>query len=350
MRASLGPTERDESADAALKESEARLRALVEGIPQLVWRATGQGAWTWSSPQWSAFTGLSEEASRGLGWLGAVHPADRPQAVAAWKAAVEVGAFSVEYRLRHAASGADRWFATRASPIRDSDGRILEWLGTSTDIDELRRLQEHQKALLAELQHRVRNTLSVVRSIARRTAETSASLDDYTAHFDGRLSAFARTQAVVTRDPRRGVDFACIVREELAAHATKLGRQLRVEGPELRLKPKAAETLGLAVHELAINAVKYGALSSPHGRIEVAWSVEPGHGDPCRLRFSWQESGLRKPLAPPERRGFGTELIERSLAYDLGARSRLEIRREGARCTIELPLTDAVAWSADAVV
>jgi two-component system CheB/CheR fusion protein len=216
-------------------------------------------------------------------------------------------------------------------------------------VDELRRLQEHQKLLLAELQHRVRNMLAVVRSIARRTASTSESVEDYSMHFDGRLNAFARTQAVVTRAPAAGVDLEYLIVEELLAHAAHEGEQVSIAGPEIRLRPKAAETLGLAMHELTTNAVKYGALSTPGGRLAITWRLQDMEGQQpetasrAHLVLEWVESGV-VPL-PPRRRGFGTELIERMLNYEFGAEAALAFGPDGARCTIDLPLNDRVVMS-----
>jgi len=330
-------------AERALHESDARFRELVEGIPQLVWRGVG-GEWTWASPQWTAYTGQTEPDSRGWGWLEPVHPDDRDAARAAWTQARTTGGFDVEYRLRRAADGAYRWFRTRATPVRGRGGKIVEWLGTSTDIDDLRGLQERQQLLLAELQHRVRNTLSVVRSIARRTAASNATIEEYTAHFDGRLNAFARTQAAVTRDPPAGVDLEALIAEELLAHGAREGRQVRIDGPGLRLRPKAAETLGLAVHELATNAVKYGALSTPIGRLDVRWTIE-GRGQVRRLKLEWCEDLAGRPVAPPRRRGFGLDMLKQTLAYDLGAETALDFAPRGLRCTIELPLDDGIVRS-----
>jgi two-component system CheB/CheR fusion protein len=112
----------------------------------------------------------------------------------------------------------------------------------------------------------------------------------------------------------------------------------RIAGPKLRLLPKPAETFALAVHELATNAVKYGALASDAGRIEVIWTVEDGEDTP-QLLFSWTETGLKRPATAPSRRGFGSELIERTLAYELGASAELRFEPSGIQCTIALPLT-----------
>jgi PAS domain S-box-containing protein len=340
-------SESREAADRA-RASEERLRALVEGIPQMVWRAADGGEWTWSSPQWHAATGLSEEASRGHGWLAALHPDDREGAMAAWARADATGAFAADYRLRRLPEGRYRWFQTRAAPMLDPAGEVVEWLGTSTDVDDLRSLQERQRLLLAELQHRVRNTLGVVRSIARRTAVTSASVEEYAMHLDGRLNAFARTQSMVTRDPIAGVDLGVMVAEELLAHSAHEGERIRIDGPSVRFQAKAAETIGLAVHELATNAVKHGSLSVPNGRIEVTWRVEKGDGAaPARLRFSWKETGIRAPPIAPPRRGFGAELLERTLSYELKAKTQLAFEPNGLRCTIDLPLSSHVAIGFD---
>lgn len=239
--------------------------------------------------------------------------------------------------------------------MRNEAGVITCWFGSTTDIDDLRRLQEHQKLLLAELQHRVRNTLAVVRSIARRTATTSETIETFTVNFEGRLDAFARTQAVVTRDPSKGVSLDYIVAEELlafAAHERAGGReggQLQIEGPEVRFQPKAAETFALAVHELATNAIKHGALAAcgtGRGRLAVKWHIETGEAEegPRRLVFTWVESRLGTTIAAPSRRGFGMELLERTLQYELKARTTLLFEPKGLHCTIAMPLTSRVSW------
>ncbi len=124
-------------AASARDEGERRLRTLVESIPQLVWRAADPGLWTWSSPQWTAYTGLPLEASLGEGWLQALHPGDREAEVAAWREAEANGLLEVDYRLRHAASGRHHWFQTRGTPVRDEAGAVTEWVGTCTDVDDL---------------------------------------------------------------------------------------------------------------------------------------------------------------------------------------------------------------------
>ncbi|TPG60458.1 PAS domain-containing protein [Roseomonas nepalensis] len=327
-------------AEAEAREGRRRLRSLVEGIPELVWRALDSGEWTWCSPQWTTYTGQPEAEARGYGWLDTVHPEDREAAVAAWRKSRTAGEFRVDFRILHAEDGEYRWFQTRATPVRDERGAVLEWLGASTEVDELRRMAQHQRLLLAELQHRVRNTLSVIRSIIRRTVLASESLDDLAMHLDGRIDAFSRVQAAVTRNPERGIDLAQLVADELLAYSAREGKQVRIGGPAVALRPKAAETMALAIHELATNAVKFGALSTPQGRVEVEWRTDLSEAP--RLLFDWRESGVTEPVRESERRGFGTELFDRTLPYELSAEVEHHLAPDGLRCTISLPLTERV--------
>nr|WP_281352067.1 PAS domain S-box protein [Microvirga makkahensis] len=230
--------------------------------------------------------------------------------------------------------------------LRESNGELRGFLKIGQDVTEriqaeerLRESERHAKLLLAELQHRVRNTLAVVRSIARRTVQTSESVEDYAMHLEGRIDAFARVQAAVTRTPDAGLELTTLVADTLLSVAAQEGERVRhIKGPNVRLQAKAAETVALAIHELATNAVKYGALSAEQGRIEVEWTIEESPEQP-RLVLRWTETGVRLSGEKPTRRGFGTELIERILAYDLGGEANLEFTPDGLHCTISLPAT-----------
>ncbi len=323
-------------AQDALRESEDRLRVLVEGVPQLVWRADSGGHWTWSSPQWHRYTGLSELESRDNGWMAAVHPDDRAQVMTAWYEGGTAHFFEVECRIRNMDQPDYRWFRGRATPILDAKGRVVEWLGTFTDVNDLRTLQGRQEVLLAELQHRVRNIMAVIRNIAARTAKNSTNVEDYAARLRGRLEAFARTQVLLTRQADVGVDLKAMVQDELLTQTAEAG-QVDIDGPEVRLSAKASEVLTLAVHELATNAVKYGALSKATGVIQVRWDLDDTGGERL-LTFRWRESGLKISNVTPQRKGFGTELIEQRVPYELNGFGRLEILPEGLQAVITFPL------------
>jgi PAS domain S-box-containing protein len=325
------------AAQEALEASELRMRTLVTGIPQMVFRSLSSGERTWGSPQWIEFTGLSFEESVGFGWLDAIHPDERRATREAWQGVEERGEYYAEHRIREASSGRYRWHQTRATPLRDDAGRIREWLGTSTDVEELRQLQRHQQTLLAELQHRVRNTLGVVRSIVRRTAEMSGDVEEMASHLQGRLDALSRVQAIVTRNPEGGIDLAGLIEDEMLAHAARESETLKIDGPELYLRARAAESISLAVHELATNAVKYGALSAQDGRIAIRWNRMKPDGVEL-LDLVWEENGVDLSPGEPERKGFGMELLQRTLPYDLRAETRVEFRPQGVRFTMRMPL------------
>ncbi len=323
--------------EAALRESERRQQVLIEGVPQLVWRAVDGGNWTWASPRWSEYTGQTEPASLGLGWLEALHPDDRNHVVKLWDAAVEQGEFTAEYRVREAKSGRYHWFQARATPVRDDAGTLIEWLGASTDVDDLRQLQERQRILVAELQHRVRNMLTVIRSVFARTVETGGDAEATAAHFKGRLDALARTQVIVTQNVDGTADLETLIRDELLSVAVSDGPNLEIEGPSVLLPAKAIESIGLAIHELTTNSLKYGALKTPNAKLNIRWNIQDGAGGP-RLSFTWTEQGVPAVPVKPAREGFGRELIEEALPYRLGAQTKLEFLGGGVRCSITLPI------------
>jgi two-component system, chemotaxis family, CheB/CheR fusion protein len=228
-------------------------------------------------------------------------------------------------------------YIVRILPYRSIDNFIVGVVITFIDVTAITRAEERQRLLLAELQHRVRNTLGVVRSIARRSAESSTTVQEYAAHLDGRLNAFARTQALVTRDPEGGVDLEYLVVEEFLAYNAREGEQIRVSGPKVRFQSKAAETFALAIHELATNAVKYGALSQPAGRVEITWRLDESTG-PAALVFEWRERGGPQ-VTPPPRKAFGTELLERTLAFEFKGQTTIAYNPAGLQCTITIPLS-----------
>lgn len=327
----------------AVAASEQRQRRLIENIPQLVWRSSWNGHATWHSPQWFAYTGHSREDSLDRGWLDAMHPDDRPAILKAWARARARGAYDVECRIWSAKEGRYRWFQERAVAEQLGDTADVEWIGTSTDIDALRTLHEHQRTLLTELQHRVRHTLSQLRTIVRRTAETRDDFDGYVLRLDSRLGALARAQGPALRDPNAGVDLSELVANELTAHQAREGDRASVSGPPLRLRPGAADIMALALHELAINAVEHGALSRQRGRIRVSWQIEDGAVDPC-LHFGWTETGCALPEEPgPVREGFGFSFLKRTLADEFKATTVIALAPRGLACTIAMPLTGRVA-------
>ncbi len=317
-----------------LRAREELFRLLATNIPQLVFRTRASGSRTWGSPQWIAFTGLSFDESIDYGWLEAVHPEDREATTAEWRNAQKTGEYRIEHRIRRSADGEYRWHQTMAKPVAggDDDG---DWVGTSTDIHDMRGLQERQKVLLAELQHRTRNLLAVVQSIARKTIGSSGSLEEFAREFEGRLRALSRVQGLLARIDQGTIDLRELVEIELHAHgeeAMEPGR-VNIEGPSATLPASSAQTLALAIHELATNAVKYGALNQAAGRLDVSWKIENIKGASRRVVLDWRESGVDMPHRNG-RKGYGSELIERALPYQLKAQTDLQFGPDGVRCRI----------------
>ncbi|HYZ62422.1 MAG TPA: CheR family methyltransferase, partial [Acetobacteraceae bacterium] len=272
-------------AERALRESEARLRLVTERIPQFIWTAEAGARWSWTSGQWAEYTGQREAESRGLGWLDCVHPDDRAHVQRVWERATPTVPLDWEHRVR-SVDGTYRWFHSRAAPLAYGDsGSNVEWFGTSIDVHETRELQNQQSVMVAELQHRTRNLIAIVRSLADRTMETSMSVQDFQERFRDRLAALSRVQALLSRlGATERVTIDDLIRAELSAvgalDGEGHGKQVELDGPsDIRLRSVTVQTLALALHELATNALKHGAFAVPEGRLRIGWRVERGNGN-----------------------------------------------------------------------
>jgi PAS domain S-box-containing protein len=326
-------------AEQRMRASEARFRTLATNIPQLVFASSPSGARTWGSPQWIVFTGYDEPRSLEFGWLDAVHPDDRAATVAGWERAQETGQYDVEHRIQCAATREYRWHRTRANPLQTDALTTTEWVGTSTDIHDLRVLTQSQDVLLAELQHRTRNLIAMIQAIARRSARARTSIEDFVADFEQRLRALSRAESLLPAAGTGSIAIRKLIDTELAAHYDAAGdRRVTVEGGSDAIPMAAAQVLALALHELATNAVKYGALHVSGGHLHVSWSpVEAPSGR--ALRLLWRETGVTMPPNSAHRRpGYGSELIGRALPYQLSTSTQLDFLDDGVRCEILIPL------------
>jgi PAS domain S-box-containing protein len=336
-------------AQMQLRQNEERFRILATSIPDLVFRSLPDGTRSWGSPQWIEYTGLVLEDSVGLGWLDAVHPDDREATLSAWAHAPTQGQYYVEHRVRRRKDGAWRWHQTRARPIVAQPGATgalvgsgtEEWVGVMTDVHDLRQMKDQQEVLLAELQHRTRNLLAVVQSIALQTLRKSDTLKAFESEFTGRLRALSRVQALWARRDDREIDLRDLLVTELAAHGDDVATSERValEGPSILLQPEPALILGLGLHELATNAVKYGALAQASGKLFITWRLTD-HNGRAAVALNWAERGvtIKEATTGRARKGYGSELIERALPYQLGAETKLEFAPDGVRCALIVPL------------
>ena len=327
-------------AEEALRISEERVRAFGEASPDVLWiRDAASLRWVYVTPAAEQVYGLGHDEALARDsfddWLEMIEPEDRPRVREHIARVVAGERVSFEYRIRRPVDRELRWLRSTNFPIRGDGGEVRLVGGIGRDVTEAQRASERQAVLLAELQHRVRNVLAMIRSIARRSAERADAVEDYAQHLEGRIDAMARTQALLTRSPGARVDLASLILDEFAAQSAQ-EPQYRISGPDIDLTPKAAEVLTLAIHELATNATKYGALAEPNGRISICWIVDPGP-DGDWVRLSWTETGVRTAKAMG-RPGFGTELLTRRIPYELRGRGAMELRAHGLHATVEFPL------------
>jgi len=205
------------------------------------------------------------------------------------------------------------------------------------DITERKEAEERQKLLVDELNHRVKNTLATVQSLATQTARGTDSPDAFRNAFEGRLIALSLAHDQLTRRHWRSADLRDIVAGATKPHLAGAQEQIAISGEPLTVTPRVALTLALALHELTTNAAKYGALSVPSGHIDVGWRVERGPGKTPLLQIDWRER-LGPPVERPKRQGFGSRFIEGSVSSELQGKATLDYDPAGLSCTMEIPL------------
>jgi two-component system CheB/CheR fusion protein len=224
--------------------------------------------------------------------------------------------------------------------------QVEELTRANADMQNLIANSKHrQSLLLRELQHRVRNLLATVRGLAARTRAESDSADEFWAAFDGRLAAVERVQSLEMISIPDHINFMDLVLDELNAHDAQVGQNAEVEGPELVLEKRAAQTLALAIHELATNAAKYGALCTEAGRLSLRWQIADRTGTP-HLVLRWKESGVEID-SEVAKTGFGRRLIEEAVPYELGGKTTLTFPPDGCACIMEIPFSDRIMRAED---
>jgi two-component sensor histidine kinase len=222
--------------------------------------------------------------------------------------------------------------------VQDIDGKKRASDRLQAEIEEREKSQQRQQLLIHELNHRVKNILAMVQAMAAQTLSTAATPQAARVSLEARLIALAQAHDVLTRESWDGAELMDIVTGAVAAHERRPASRFRIDGPHVRLAPKTAVSLAMALHELTTNAVKYGALSNDAGWVTIDWTVQPVAAG-VDLCLSWTEQG-GPPVAPPQRKGFGTRLIARSLASESGV-AELSYPPEGARCRITVVLPAA---------
>jgi PAS domain S-box-containing protein len=326
--------------EAALRKSEERL--------QLAIKASGVvGTWDWDVPsdliyadeRFATLFGIDPKViASGVplkDFTDGIHPEDRKRVQDQIREAVETrGHYAAEYRTI-GIDGQVQWVSAQGRCYYVA-GQPVRFPGIVVDITDQKRAEEHRELLIHELNHRVKNTLATVQSIASQTLRNADTMEGARSAMEARLLALSRAHDVLTRENWEGAGLLEIVREAMAPYRHERERRIHMDGPDVRLSPRMALAIAMALQELATNAVKYGALSDESGEVRIAWSVS---GAPeKRLHLAWFEANGPTVVAP-KRRGFGTRLIERSLAQDLHGKATIDFAPAGIVCTVDAPIS-----------
>jgi PAS domain S-box-containing protein len=333
--------------EGAIRESETRFRELADSAPVLIWMTDPDRSRIYFNEPWLAFTGRSLEQELGDGWLAGIHPRDAPALEICAEGFAARRPFQAEFRMRRH-DGEWRWVLDSGVPRFNPSGEFKGFIGSCVDITERKRAEERQKLLVNELNHRVKNTLATVQSLAVQTRRASASTEEFGTAFEARLLALSKTHDLLTAQQWEGASLSRVIEHEVAPYLGSERRdRLKLAGDEIHLPPRHALALGMTFHELATNAVKYGALSTEDGAIEVCWRVIRSGGDP-RLLITWSEH-RGPPVEPPSRRGFGSRLIYRSIQTELQGHVDAHFEPKGLQVVIEVPLPGEITAAPEPV-
>jgi PAS domain S-box-containing protein len=327
-----------------LREHEQRLAATYEHAAIGIVETDADGRFLRVNEAICAITGLSREELLGSSLFARTHPVDAEADREAYAKQVrgELGIYSVEKRFRRK-DGREVWMSVRSSPVQDAAGRFLYGVRVVQDVTNRKAAEERQKLLVDELNHRVKNTLATVQSLATQTARGTSTPDAFCQTFTGRLMALSQAHDQLTVRHWESAELHRIIAAGAGPYFSQGQSRVVVQGGGVTLRPRAALTLAMTFHELTTNAAKYGALSTAGGRIHVHWySEQPAQaGLPPVLRIEWREQG-GPPVVPPNRRGFGSKFIVGSIASELGGGAELSFDPDGLRCTLRIPFDAAV--------
>ena len=321
--------------EAVLTESEARLQqALTAG---------GVAAFDWDvrsdksrrSENAAAILGFDPKQNfSGAEFFARVHKDERARFLALVRGLrQESPSFDASFRFIRP-DGREIWLEQTAKGEFDAAGRLTRLKGLTLDITERKRAEEHQDRLTAELDHRIKNVLARVAVVAKQTREGSSTMDQFVRALEGPIQSMAAAHSLLSLSRWHGVGLADLVRDQLAPYAT--GANVTVSGPNIMLSVAATQALAMVLHELVTNAAKYGALSTPNGRVSVSWEQSSGNGAGETVTIAWREIG-GAPVVSPVHFGFGTNLIRELIPHELGGSVELAFGPEGVNCVIEVP-------------
>ena len=326
-------TER-KAAEARLLRQEETLRLAIDAADVGVWEVDLESRRIiWSDRCYAMFGIAIDEPVSGEDFYARLHPDDRETARAAIARALDPAVredVATEFRAIGRDDGIERWIGAKGRALFGPDGAPVRLLGATVNITDRKRAETHLRLLVNELNHRVKNSLATIQAIAAQSFNASRSLPQAQEAFTSRIVALAEAHDLLTRENWEGAELHDIASRLALLHGG--GSRFELVGPSIRLSPRTALSLSMALHELATNAVKYGALSVPEGGVVIRWDLAPGPGAE-RLDLIWTERG-GPPVKPPSSRGFGSRLIERGLAAELSGEAAIAFEETGVVCRI----------------
>ena len=331
---------------AELSESEALHRSALKAGRLVHWETDiAAGTRTWQKESMALF-GLTLADGHGqFGgetdefWL-AVHPDDRHLVKPFYELANKQDWFPAEYRIVKP-DGTIRWLSGGGQVIgRDADGKATRLVNVVADVTDRKVSEEHIHFVMREMTHRAKNLLAVVQAMAQQTGRTARTFDEFQKRFGQRLQGLAASHDILVFQDWQGAPLADLVRDQLAPFVEPA--RIEVSGPDILINPKAAEAIGLALHELATNAVKYGALSNSVGHIVISWGFENQGTVTQELRLSWVERG-GPAITTPSHKGFGYRVFERFVTHALNGKMTMEFPPEGLNWKLVVPTASLMA-------
>jgi PAS domain S-box-containing protein len=265
-----------------------------------------------------------------------VIPEAPPEAAANIKRAVLTSGEPARGDVRLTHDGVETWYDLTVHPLIDEHGVITGIIAGAIEITRYKEQAARIRLLMRELTHRSKNLLTVIQAIMRQTASNSGSMEDFETRFTARLQSLAGSHELLVQEDWQGASMRDLVRSQLGHYGDRVDSQIELSGAALRIRPDAAQHIGMALHELATNAAKYGALSTPEGKVSISWRVDPAADGTQMCVLSWTESG-GPPVERPSRRGFGRVVIERTVARALRGEVRIDYAPAGLRWTLEYP-------------
>lgn len=318
---------------AALEASNLRFDTLVEAIPQIVWSADRDGNHDFFNRRWTDFTGIGPDEITPALWTELIHPEDQNRVQSVWKECLKTGRpYDIDYRFRHHRDGY-RWLRVIALPMRDAQGRIIRWYGTSTDIEDAKLLETERELVNRELDHRIGNLFALVNGLISLSARDQPGAGPFVQDIRERLGTLHKAHRLIkTAGKDEAIPFRQVLQDILAPYARNGEGRGVITGDRLQIRPDSVSAFALVFHELATNSAKYGAMAAPDGKLFIALHLGAGG-----VTVEWREEGSIASDRASDKRGFGSKLLSAVVEGQFRGTFERVFAPEGMRLTLRLP-------------